>query len=160
MPTDAETSAGFSLVRAAEAERLVGDPGAIALLLDSSHTGGALSAQRVTLRDGADGAVPHRHRRSTELFFALAGESQLLAGESILTLRAGDTAAVRPHLTHAFGAAPAQNADLLIVIAPGVERFEYFRQLARVMAGELPPDALLREQELYDTYFEANSAWR
>ena len=40
MPTDAETSAGLSLVRAAEAETLVGDPGAIALLLDSSHTDG------------------------------------------------------------------------------------------------------------------------
>jgi len=160
MPTDADMGAGLSLVRAAEAETLAGDLGAIRLLLDSSHTGGALSAQRVSLRDGADGAVPHHHKRSTELFFALAGEVQLLAGESILTLRAGDAVAVPPRSTHAFGAAPARDADLLIVIAPGVERFEYFRQLARVMAGELPQDALLGDQEVYDTYFEAKAAWR
>jgi hypothetical protein len=42
-------------------------------------------------------------------------------------------------MPHAFAAPPGSGADLLIVIIPGVERFEYFRHLARIAAGELPP---------------------
>ncbi len=160
MPTTTNLAGEFALTRATEAETLAGEPGAICLLLDSSHTGGALSTQRVSLRGGADGAVPHHHKRSTELFFVLAGEVQLLVGGSLLTLRDGDTVAVPPNLTHAFAAAPGRDADLLIVITPGVERFGYFRHLGRIMSGELPPDSLLAEQERYDTYFEHNVVWR
>lgn len=159
MPASPEIARGFALVHAADAETLAGDIGAIRLLLDSSHTGGALSTQRVTLRDGADGAPPHHHKRSTELFFALSGEAQLLAGETITTLGAGDTIAIAPQVTHAFGAVPGRDTDLLIVIAPGVERFEYFRQLAQIMVGALPADSLLAEQQRYDTYFDESAAW-
>jgi mannose-6-phosphate isomerase-like protein (cupin superfamily) len=159
MSSSPETAREPSPVRAADAEVLSGKPGAIRLLLDSSHTDGALSTQRVILRDGADGAAPHHHKRSTELFFALAGQAQLLAGETIVTLAESDTIAIPPHLTHAFAAAPGHDADLLIVIAPGVERFEYFRQLGRIITGELPADSLLAEQERYDTYFEQSSVW-
>ncbi len=38
---------------------------------DSSSTGGALSTQRVTLTGGADGAKPHWHNNSAEMFFLL-----------------------------------------------------------------------------------------
>lgn len=69
--------------------------------------------------------------------------------------RGGDT----PKLAHAFGAAPGENADLLIVIAPGVERFEYFRHLERIAYGKVPPQSLLDLQELYDTYFQKSAVW-
>jgi mannose-6-phosphate isomerase-like protein (cupin superfamily) len=159
MPTSPDTARAAALVRAADAEVLSGEPGAIRLLLDSSHTHGALSTQLVTLRQGADGAAPHHHKRSTELFFVLAGQAQLLAREKIVTLVESDTIAIPPHLTHAFAAAPGHDADLLIVIAPGVERFDYFRQLARIMTGDLPADSLLSEQQRYDTYFEQSALW-
>jgi len=159
MPTSPDIAREPALVRAADAETLSGEPGAIQLLLDSSHTDGALSTQRVTLRDGADGAAPHHHKRSTELFLALAGQAQLLAGETIVTLAEGDTIAIPPHLAHAFAAAPGHDADLLIVIAPGVERFEYFRELGRIITGDLPADSLLAKQEQYDTYFEQSAVW-
>jgi hypothetical protein len=45
------------------------------------------------------------------------------------------------------------------VITPGVERFEYFRHLARIVKGELPPESLLEVQERYDTWFGASEAW-
>ena len=159
MPTSPDTARVPALVRAADAEVLSGEPGAIHLLLDSSHTDGALSTQRVVLRQGADGAAPHHHKRSTELFFVLAGQAQLLAGHTIVALAEGDTIAIPPHLTHAFAAAPGHDTDLLIVIAPGVERFEYFRQLGRIITGELPADSLLAEQQRYDTYFEQSTVW-
>jgi hypothetical protein len=45
-------------------------------------------------------------------------------------------------MPHAFAAARGSSADLLIVIAPGVERFEYFRRLIRVARGEDTPESL------------------
>jgi hypothetical protein len=63
-------------------------------------------------------------------------------------------------LIHAFAAAGGSDADLLIVITPGVERFEYFRHLARIAAGQQPRESLLEVQDRYDTYFDDSPAWR
>jgi hypothetical protein len=54
------------IVRSAKAEVIGQAPTTIRLLADSSSTGGALSTQRVTL---ADGAKPHHHSNSAELFY-------------------------------------------------------------------------------------------
>jgi mannose-6-phosphate isomerase-like protein (cupin superfamily) len=60
------------------------------LLADSSATGGRLSTQRVTLAGGADGARPHHHTRSAELFYVISGSAQLLAGERLVVAGEGD----------------------------------------------------------------------
>ena len=65
-----------------------------------------------------------------------------------------------PGLPHAFAAVQASDADLLIVITPGVERFEYFRHLARIATGQQPPESLLEVQACYDTFFDDSPAWR
>ena len=90
------------LVRADEAERL--DSIGHVLLADSSTTHGALSSHRVALARGADGAVPHRHDKASELFFILSGELDVLAGGEVITTAAGDLLVVPPGLAHAFGA--------------------------------------------------------
>ena len=46
-------------------------------------------------------------------------------------------------MAHAFGAAPSHPAELLIVLAPGIERFGYFRLLERLARGEASVDDLL-----------------
>ena len=148
------------LVRAADAERIGYPPQTIRLLADSSSTGGRLSAQHVTLRGGADGANPHHHASSAELFYVLSGSVQLLAGDRLLIAGEGDLAVVPPGLPHAFAAAQASDADLLIVITPGIERFEYFRHLARIATGQQPPESLLEVQARYDTFFDDSPAWR
>ncbi|GII31573.1 cupin domain-containing protein [Planotetraspora mira] len=147
------------IVRSAEAEVIGQAPITIRLLADSSSTGGALSTQRVSLLDGADGAKPHRHDGSAELFYMLDGTAQLLSGEQVVTAERGDLVIVPPGLAHAFAAAPGENADILIVITPGVERFEYFRHLERIAYGKVPPESLLEVQDLYDTYFLNSTAW-
>jgi quercetin dioxygenase-like cupin family protein len=148
------------IVRAAEAERVGYPPQMVRLLTDSSSTGGPLSAQRVTLSSGADGASPHHHSGSAELFYVISGSAQLLAGERVLVAGEGDMALVPSGLVHAFAAAEGSDADLLIVITPGVERFEYFRHLARIATGQQPPASLLEVQDRYDTYFDDSLAWR
>jgi len=85
---------------------------------------------------------------------------QLLAGDRLLVAGEGDLAVVPAGLPHAFAAAPRLDADLLIVITPGIERFEYFRHLARIATGQQPPQSLLEVQALYDTFFDDSPAWR
>ncbi len=148
------------LVRAVDAERIGFPPQTVRLLADSPSTGGKLSAQRVTLQGGADGANPHHHTSSAELFYVLSGSAQLLAGDRLLLAGEGDLAVVPPGLPHAFAAAQASDADLLIVITPGIERFEYFRHLARIATGQQPPDSLLEVQARYDTFFDDSPTWR
>src|SRR4051794_5575230 len=116
------------IVRAAQAE-VVGAPHArVRLLADSSATGGALSTVQVTLEKGADGARPHRHDRSAEMFYVLGGVVRVLSGNAIVRAEQGDVIVVPPRLPRAFSAERGSGAEILIVIAPGIERFEYFRQ--------------------------------
>ena len=147
------------VVRGAAAE-VVGAPTAkVKLLADSSATGGSLSTVRVTLEKGADGARPHRHDRSAEMFYVLDGVVQLLSGTEIVRAEPGDVIVVPPGLAHAFSADSSSGAEILIVIAPGVERFEYFRQLTRIAQGKEPPESLREVQALYDTYFLNSPEW-
>lgn len=147
------------VVREADAEVVGRAPTTVRLLADSSTTGGALSTQRVTLTEGANGANPHHHADSAELFYLLDGTAQLLSGDDVVTARRGDLVVVPPNVPHAFAAAPGESADILIVITPGVERFAYFRHLERIAYGKVPPESLLDVQELYDTYFRQSEAW-
>lgn len=150
---------GAVFVRAGDAETLGGDPSTIRLFADSSATGGALSSQRVTLGPGANGAVPHHHGNSAELFFILGGSLQVLAGADVVTANEGDFLVVPPRMPHAFAAAPGESADVLIVITPGVERFEYFRLLDRVRRGEASPQEILDSQERFDNHFLDSPVW-
>ena len=145
------------LVRADEAEHL--DSIGHVLLADSSTTGGALSSHRVALARGADGAVPHRHDTAAELFFILSGELDVLAGDDIITTGAGDLLVVPPGLAHAFGAHRGPAAEALIIITPGVERFDYFRHVVRLRAGTEPREILLAMQDQFDTHFVESAAW-
>lgn len=154
-----ELPGGSILVRAAEAEKLGGGPVSLRMLADSSALNGAASTIVVTLKSGANGANPHHHANSSELFYVISGAVQVLSGDDVSVARTGDFAAVPPGTCHAFAAAPGEDAELLIVITPGVERFEYFRHLGRIARGEVPPESILEVQELYDTWFEQSAAW-
>jgi|ERR1700677_1543065 mannose-6-phosphate isomerase-like protein (cupin superfamily) len=86
------------VVRGAAAE-VVGAPTAkIKLLADSSATGGALSTVHVTLEKGADGARPHRHHHSAEMFYVIGGVVQALSGTEIVKAGPGDVIVVPPGL--------------------------------------------------------------
>jgi quercetin dioxygenase-like cupin family protein len=148
-----------AIVRGAGAE-VVGAPKVqVKLLADSSATGGALSTVRVSLERGADGAKPHRHEKSAEMFYVLDGRLEVLSGTDIVKAEAGDVIVVPPRLAHAFAAEQNSSADILIIIAPGVERFEYFRQLTRIARGEERPESLQDVQDLYDNYFLNSPEW-
>jgi quercetin dioxygenase-like cupin family protein len=130
------------------------------LYADSSQTGAACSAQRITLGQGSSGASPHHHTRASELFYVLEGEAEILTGERVLTAARGDLIVVPPHAVHAFAAAPGTEADLLIVLTPGIDRFEYFRHLQRVAQGEASWESILQTQDRYDNHFDESQVWQ
>ncbi|MEO3785706.1 cupin domain-containing protein [Actinocorallia sp. B10E7] len=148
------------LVRGDEAEVLGTAPDTMALLADVSATGGFLSTSRTTLGRGKDGAAPHYHRASAEMFFVLEGRLQVLADQEVVTAHAGDMLVVPPHTAHAFAAAPDSGADVLIVMTPGVERFAYFRLLDRIRRGLADPGDVLATRERFDNHFVDSDAWR
>jgi uncharacterized protein (TIGR03086 family) len=151
-----------AIARAAESETLRLGSGTLQLLLDSSATGGALSAHRVHLSEGQLGANPHVHTRTCELFFVLDGSIDVLAGDDVVTASVGDLVVVPPGQPHAFAASAAQCADVLVMITPGTERFEFFRALARAMApgaDQAERLSVLRGQSDYDTHSTESATW-
>lgn len=147
------------VVRASEAEMVGSIPNTIRLMADSTASGGVLSTHQVFLDNGADGARPHWHGRSAELFFVVDGDAWVLAGDEVVGVGRGDLVVVPPRLPHAFRAMPGKKVELFIVIAPGVERFEYFRHLQRIASGVATRDSLLALQDLYDTHFVSSANW-
>lgn len=145
------------LIRADEAERL--DSIGHVLLADSSATGGALTSHRVELARGADGAVPHRHDNSSELFYVLDGALEVLTGENVVSAHAGDLLVVPPGLTHAF-AAHRDSSAALVIATPGIERFDYFRHVVQRREGIESAEVLLALQDRFDTHFTDSAAWR
>jgi len=148
------------VIREAGAELLGAPPVTGRLYADASATGGALTSQRITLLNGASGAGPHHHTGSSELFYLIAGSAELLAGEQVVTASSGDLIVVPPGTVHAFAAAVSSDADLLIILTPGVERFEYFRHLQRIATGEAPLESILEVQDRYDNHFDDSPTWQ
>lgn len=149
------------VVRAKDGEELeFPDGSSMRLLTDSPATGGSLSVHRATLRHGGVGASPHHHLTATEVFYVIRGSVQILVGEVLVVATEGDLAVVPPGMAHAFAAAPGGDAELLVAVTPGIERFELFRRLARRAAGLEGPGTLFDDQSRYDTYASDSPAWR
>ncbi|GAA1687758.1 cupin domain-containing protein [Fodinicola feengrottensis] len=153
-------SQGAVHVRFADAETLGEGPIKMTLYADYETTGGAVSANRATMAAGRDGAAPHFHTKSSELFFVVEGSLQVLAGDDVITANKGDFLVVPPKMPHAFAAPEGSPADVLIVFTPGLERFDYFRLLDRVAHGQADPQEILDSQERFDNHFLDSPAWR
>jgi quercetin dioxygenase-like cupin family protein len=148
------------LVREADAEVLGLAQLSTRLLADSDVTGGALSVMRTTMGEGIEGARPHTHSKSAELFYVLDGELQLLTGSQVITAGKGDLMLIPPNMAHAFATTRGHAADLLIVLAPGLERFGYFRLVECLSRGEAQLSELPASQDLYDNHFLDSPVWR
>jgi quercetin dioxygenase-like cupin family protein len=145
----------LALSRMADDE-LIGHPASTTrLLLDGSMTGGAMNVLHSQMSPGVAGPGPHEHKRFSELLYVCSGALQVLAGDTITILEQGDSVVVPPRLVHAFAAAPDEAADVLIVGAPGLDRFDYFRELSTLTA--FPPP--VEFQERFDNWFLQSEVW-
>lgn len=148
------------LVRAGEAEVLDGDPSSvITLLADTDTTGGRLTSNRSLMRAGSEGAPPHYHERSAELFFMLDGRLDVLLDEQIVTLARGDLLVVPPGVRHAFAPTADSDADVLYVFAPGTARSDYFRLLDKAHRGEASWELIAETQQRFDNHYVDSPVW-
>lgn len=149
------------LVRADEAETLQdGATSLITLLADANATGGALTANRATLRRGSPGAPAHFHTRATEMFYVLDGSMRVLLDDQVLTLGRGDFLTVPPTVPHAFAPSPDSEAEMLVVFTPGMDRFDYYRLLERVYQGEASVQDIRDSYEQYDNHYFESPVWQ
>jgi uncharacterized RmlC-like cupin family protein len=122
-------------------------------------TNGAVSITSGTIVAGADNAKPHFHELSWEVFVILSGSLQLLLDEEVVTVGGGGLVAVPPGVVHAFGATPEADVQAVVFVTPGVRRFDYFRLLPRILAGEIPPAELEEMHRTYDVHFVQSEVW-
>jgi mannose-6-phosphate isomerase-like protein (cupin superfamily) len=147
------------LVRGDEAELLGAAPDTMRLLIDGDTTGGSLSAIRTTMRKGMQGAAPHFHRNSAELFFIISGALHVLTGDRVATVHEGDLLMVPPNTDHAF-ATPADSGVDMLFLMPRTQRFDYFRLINQVRGGTADPQEILDSQERFDNHFLDSQVWR
>ncbi|MER7585365.1 cupin domain-containing protein [Kitasatospora sp. NPDC097691] len=148
------------LTRCAHAETSA-DPSATMTLLAETDPGqGGFTVYRSAFSAGAAGAPSHFHTRAWELFFVISGSLEVLLGEEVTVLGAGDFLAVPPHTPHAFAAAQGSEADVLFMFTPGMDRFDYLRLLGSVMRGETPPAEIAASSERFDNHYVDSPAWR
>ncbi|MCP3804457.1 cupin domain-containing protein [Allokutzneria sp. A3M-2-11 16] len=129
------------------------------LLADGDTTGGSISAGRLSLGAGVEGGKPHYHARSTEIFYVVDGELEIMLDDQLERVGKGGLVVVPPLMPHAFGAAAGSHADLLVAITPGVQRFDYLRHLARVAAGDIPAGYVAPDPSRYDVWPVERPLW-
>ncbi|MEV7560395.1 cupin domain-containing protein [Streptomyces virginiae] len=142
--------------RAATAEAIYDGPGSlITLLTDTAE----LTCNTATFDEGAAGAPVHFHTKATEFFHVTAGRLDILVDDEIHTLDAGDFIAVPPGVKHAFAPAAGHTAAVFVGFTPGMGRFDYYRLLGRVNAGEATVQDIKDSSATYDNHYAESPVW-
>ena len=144
------------IIRAGEAEVLGLPPVTMTLLADGDS---GISTIRTRMAKGTSGPPPHYHSGAPEMFFIIEGGLDVLTGDEVTRVSAGDYLVVPANTRHAFATPDETGVDMLFFM-PGVQRFEYFRLADRVRRGEEDPEQVLRTQERFDNHFEDSAVWK
>jgi mannose-6-phosphate isomerase-like protein (cupin superfamily) len=140
------------VVHERDAEIIDGRGTRLWLIADASDCCGALGANRLRLEAGAAGAKMHYHERSSEAFHVLEGSLEMTIDDERILVGKGGYVVIPPGMKHSFAAAPGCIADVFITLVPGVDRFEYFRMLPRLMRGEVDEATLRDLPTRYDVH--------
>lgn len=131
--------------------------GTMSLLCEGSDTDGAMAVVKHSLPPGGNGAHPHFHNGFSEMLYVIEGTLNVLGAEKIVKIEKGEMVVVPRRMVHAFASSGATGAEYLLVIAPGIDRFEYHRTRRRLREAGLPsPDSL---QETYDNHNVDSDIW-
>lgn len=151
---------GAWIARASTAERVQDGPtSGLQLLVDGEQSGGALTINRAVLEPGSPGAPAHSHTRTTEAIFVVDGSLDVLLGEQVVTLGAGDLVVVPPAIVHAFAPSTGSGADMLAIFTPGQERFAYYRLLEQLYRGSATLDDLAANADRFDNQYAVSDIW-
>ena len=94
----------------------------------------------------------HVHGVQEETFYVLEGECEWQVGDQLIRAKPGTFLFIPPGVPHNIGNSSNQPARMFITVSPpGHEH--YFEELAKLVAGEGPPDAdvIAELRKHYDT---------
>ena len=120
------------VLAAGEGERMIAGDQLYTILGNQAHSNGTFIA---LLTEGPIGpAIPrHQHEKVTELFHCLNGQMEMFAGDTYVTLEAGDFLHIPPRTPHSFQL-KKHDTRFLGFITPG--HFEpFFRYLCEPFSG-------------------------
>ncbi len=130
------------------------DRGAIVTLKAvGEDTGGQFSVVESAPAPGAPGLAMHRHHRTNEALYVLAGAVMVRVGDRTASAPAGSFVIIPRGTAHMFWNPGPRAARVLVIFAPaGVERFLEEIAEAFAAASGSPDQVLLREiRAKYDT---------
>ena len=106
-----------------KSKRYYFDVGIGSVCLSGADTGGAYCLLEVALAPGM--SVPrHTHTREDEAYFVLAGELEVVVGDEVFVLRAGDTLMAPRDISHQLrNSGNVENHYLLVFSPSGFEEF-------------------------------------
>ncbi|MEV7727241.1 cupin domain-containing protein [Streptomyces sp. NPDC101733] len=145
-----------NITRAATAEAISDGPGSVITLLTDTPE---LTCNTASFEVGAAGAPVHFHTKATEFFHVTDGALDVLVGEEIHTLTKGDFISVPPGVKHAFAPAAGHTAEVFVGFTPGMARFDYYRLLGRVRAGEATVQDIKDSSPVYDNHYAESGSW-
>lgn len=113
-------------------------------LAGTASTGGIITVEEGVLEAGQPGPYRHYHPNMAQTFYVLEGELLLQIGDQVERAGVGTFAFCPPGCVHAFRAAGAEPARVLVTAMPPGPAEGYFRELAKLPreAGEAEWDAL------------------
>nr|WP_272925257.1 cupin domain-containing protein [Streptomyces sp. SID4921] len=102
----------------------------------------------------ANGASPHVHKKSTEMFYVVKGEIEFTIGDRKVVGEPGAFAYVPKGEPHGFTNVGKEKATLLIMFYPIYDREDYFRGLGRLTANGRNPslEELQEHMAKYDQF--------
>jgi quercetin dioxygenase-like cupin family protein len=119
-----------------------------------SETDDRLGLFEHRMAPGAPGASPHVHREQLEAFYVLNGVVELTLDGRTFAAPRGTFVNVPENMSHGFRNPYTDQATMLIVFTPAINREEYFRGLAELYADgrQAGEDELLDLMHRYDQF--------
>jgi mannose-6-phosphate isomerase-like protein (cupin superfamily) len=128
--------------------------GGAAYLATGASTHGQFGLYRWDMGPTQSGPDPHFHKTISESFYVLSGQLRLHDGSRWVDAVAGDFLYVPEGGIHGFRNSSGEPASMLILLAPGAPREDYFETLADAARREAMDEQARTEFYLrHDTYW-------
>ncbi len=150
-----EPGGGVAVTAAGDGVVIPGPTGqSMTVKVSGAASRGAYSLIEYSHAPGAPGPPAHLHREHEEAFYVLEGELTLEAGESSVTVRAGQAAVVPRGVIHRPSNASDQPVRFVFVSSPPMD--DFFAELGLLTergGGRLNAGVLAELGRRYDTVF-------
>jgi quercetin dioxygenase-like cupin family protein len=114
-------------------------------LRSKEDTADSLDMFEMTVQPNARVPVPHFHQSWDETAYGLVGVTTFRIDGQDVALRPGETVFIKRGVIHAFRNDTQEPATCLVVLTPGVLGPGYFREMAALLANDVPDPAKLKE---------------